>query len=326
VSSAASAQTDATCDGTVRPWVAVAFLGSRWAPELRRGVLQDLAAGLRLKGIDTCALGREGKKPPLAVVELDAGEQERVSVGIEIYDALTQKRVIREVDLRPLAADARALAIAAAADELLRASWAELALEDAPPPSEPPPPEVQRVLRRSIAPAKVGARDRAVGLRGALDLHGGGQTWLGADTFVSFWLGERVGLQLALGLREGLREDAAHGRVESRALTGSGQLLLALLARGEELELSAALGTQVASVRLAGEADAGGRDAEGSGVDVHARAGLQLHVLALAWLGLGAELCSGLPLRSVAARDDGREVTSTGGPSLHASLGAEVVF
>lgn len=314
------------CEGTLRPWVAVAFGGVQWTQALRDAVMEDLAAGLALKGIDACALGHAGRKPPLAVVELKAGEDERVSVGIEIYDALTEKRVIRELDLHEIAIDARSLALAAAADELLRASWAELAIHDAPKTKLPAPAAVQRTLRQSLDPSRVGARDTIWGVRATLDQHAGGQTWLGADTFITLWLAERVGFELGVGLREGLAVASNHGRIESRGLAASGSALVALLQRGDIIELALAFGAQVASVRMLGSAEPGARAAQGAAVDVQLLGGLVLDVTPIDWLALRAQLGGGAPVRSVEAADDGDVITSTHGPALHAGLGAGLRF
>jgi hypothetical protein len=304
----------------------VAFGGLHFTEALRSGVMQDLAAGLTLKGIDACPLGHEGRSPPLAVVQLDAGEEDKVAVAIEVYDALTEKRVIRQLDLREVARDARSLALAAAADELLRASWAELAIEDAPPPARAPPPEIQRTVRESMRPARVGGRDTGWGVRATFDVHAGGQSWLGADTFVAHWLSERIGFELGVGLREGLSVDAAHGQIDSRALIGSADLLVGLLPRGEVVGLALAIGPQVASVRVIGASVAGTRAAQGAGVDVHARAGFLLGIEPWDGFALHLRLCGGVPLRSVKAIDEGEVATATNGPSLHAGVGAELRF
>jgi hypothetical protein len=317
---------EAECGRAGRPWVAVAFGGQAWSAERERAVLEDLRAGLRLKGIDACRLGATGSEPPLALLELAAAAEARVSVGIEVHDALTEKRVSRDLDLRRVAEDARSLAIAAAADELLRASWAELALSDAPEPARPPPPEVEQTMRESIAPARFGAstRDHAIGARGAFEHHGAGLAQLGGEAYLGVWLAPRWGIELGAGLREGLRRDAANGSVHSRALTSAADATFALLPRGGALELAAKLGVAIASVRMRGEPRAGAVASEGAGVDVHARGGLALAYALWPALALRVDLGAGLPLRSVEAEDDDRLAASTGGLQLLASFGTEL--
>ncbi len=322
----AQAEDAERCGPAGQPWVSVAWKGQAWQPAQQRAVLEDLRAGLRQKGIAACPLGSAGSAPPIALLELEAGDEARISVGIEVHDALTEKRVLRDLDLRALEPDARALAIAAAADELLRASWAELALDDAPAPSRPPPPEVQRAVRSALTPSRVGQRNVALGVRGAVEHHGGGLTLLGGDAFVTVWLSERFGLELGLGLRQGLTEDAAHGRIESRALCSALELALAVLPRGQLLGLHAMLGVAVASLHLRGDAETSARDAERSGLSAQARAGVVLSVALLDAFALRAQVGLGAPLRSVEASDAGRVVGSTGGLELHAGLGVEARF
>lgn len=316
------------CGRAGRPWVSVAFGGQAWTAELERAVLADLRAGLRLKGIDACRLGSEGAEPPLAILELVAAQQERVSVGIEVHDALTQKRVSRDLDLRALAEDARPLAIAAAADELLRASWAELALSDAPEPARPPPPEVERSVRESIADTALAprTRDHALGARVALEHHGAGNAQLGGDAYLGLWFLPRFGVELGAGLRQGLRRDAEHGSVQSRALTAAADVTYALLPRAPGFELSAKLGVALSSVRMRGQPAAGALAAEGSGVDVHLRAGFALALALVPALWLRADVGAGLPLRRIEAVDDGQVAASTGGLELRGGLGTELRF
>jgi hypothetical protein len=337
---AAQLAIDRDCGRAGRPWVSVAFGGQAWTAERERSVLEDLRAGLRLKGIDACRLGSEGGEPPLALLELEAVEQERVSVGIEVHDALTEKRVSRDLDLRRVAEDARPLAIAAAADELLRASWAELALSDAPAPSRPPPPEVQEAMRRSFSAAHLStggnakalgggassARDHAFGARGAFEHHGAGHAQLGAEAYLGVWFEPRWGFELGAGLREGLSRDADHGSVQSRALTSAADVTFALLPRGGGLELAGKLGVSLASVRMRGRPNAGAVAAEGAGVDVHARGGFALAYALWPALALRADLAAGLPLRSIEAHDDDRLAASTGGLQLLVAVGTELRF
>jgi hypothetical protein len=322
-----SARAQQDCARAGRPWVSVAFGGQGWTAERERAVLEDLRAGLRLKGIAACPLGSEGRDPPLALLELLAADEQRISVGIEVHDALTEKRVSRDLDLRELADDARPLAIAAAADELLRASWAELALADGPEPARAPPPEVEQSVRDSLSPAAfASARDHALGVRGAFEHHGAGLAQVGGDAYLAVWFAQRWGFELGAGMRHGLRRDAEHGQVESRALNSAADLTFALFPRGRAPTLAARLGVAVASVRMRGQAGAGALAAEGSGVDVHARGGFALSWAPWPALALRADLGAGVPLRSIDARDDGEIAASTAGLQLLVSAGTELRF
>ena len=217
-------------------------------------VLLDLRAGMMLSGIDACVLGTKGSEAPLAMIELAASGEERVAVGIDVHDTLTAKRVLRDVDLSAVSDDTRALALAAAAEELLRASWAELALQDAPPPERDPPPEVERAVSKSIAPAKVGRRDLALGARLAFEHPSGGLTWLGGDALVSVWPAQRWGLELGAGMRQAPAQHSTHGELSARAVGAGVHLLVALFPRDRALGLRGMLGLQLMSVRVSARA------------------------------------------------------------------------
>jgi len=315
---------DDPCLVSAQPWVAVAFSGASFSPELERAVLLDLRAGLRLKGIEACVIGRAGSSPPLAVLQLSAASPERFTVSIEVHDALTEKRVQRDIDMTGVAADARSLTIAAATDELLRASWVELALADAPAPSREPPAAVREALRESLEPARVGQRDLALGVRFESAYFGAGLGWLGADLLATPWLFEHVALELAAGARAGLPRQGEHGEVSSSALLGGLALRIALVERTAPLGVDALAGVAVASVRMRGEARAGGRSFTDSALDVHALFSLLFRAALAPWLDLRLELGAGAPVQGVEATDEGVVAASTHGIQLRAALGAEL--
>lgn len=323
VAAQSSAQQDPCLFGS-EPWVAIAFSGPAFSPELERAVLLDLRAGLRLKGIEACIIGQAGQEPPLALLELTATSPAHLSVSIEVHDALTQKRVQRDVDLTGVAEDARSLTIAAATDELLRASWVELALSDAPKTDRPAPPEVQAAVRDTMEPTRVGQRDLALGARVSAAYFGAGLTWLGGDVLATAWLADHAGVELAMGARAGVPRHGQHGELHATALVGSLSLRLALSERRAPLGVDALIGAAVASVRMRGEAEDGARDASGSGFDVHALGALLFRASVAQWLDLRLELGAGAPLQAVEATDAGAVVASTGGVQLHGGFGAEL--
>jgi hypothetical protein len=328
-SSGAAAQSSraAACAHAGQPFITVAFGGAAWTHELESAVLAELRAGLRLRGIEACTLGSESGEPPLALLELHAMAENRVAVGITLHDAITEKRVQRDVDVHEVSADARALAIAAAADELLRASWAELALSDAPAPARTPPPEVEHAVDSSLAPARTQRRDRVLGARAAIEHHTGGVTWLGGDGYAGLWPDDRIGVELAFGVREGLRRSARSGAVETHAVGGALHLVLALTPRKAALAVACKLGAALSSVRMRGVDEARMTIARaGAGWDAHVHAGVVGSLALSPAFALRAEVGAGLPLRSVAAVDVGRVVVSTRGLQLLSALGAEVRF
>jgi hypothetical protein len=320
----AASVAERACGRAGRPWVALAFMGEDWSPEQRDAITADLRAGLRLRGIEVCALGTEGSEPPLAMVQLGAPSAQRVSVSIDVHDAITEKRVLRDVDLRHVTLDGRGLRVAQAAEELLRASWAELALADAPPPAAEPPPEVtQAVIPAQSAPD----RSRMLGVRFAAEHHGAPATLLGADAAFSWFFAERIGAEVAFGLRRGLRADATHGSIDTSSYVGTLALAVALLPRREAFGLQAKLATAVSHVSFEGRGDsASTRAHERALLAAGARASLVADLWLSRALDLSIELGPGVPLRAATARDTGSSVVGTGGLELHAALGLAVAF
>jgi hypothetical protein len=101
-------------------------------PALFAEVRTDLASELAHRGIEVCGPGSTPREAA-GVVVLSASDS---TVVIELDDRVTHKRVGRDLTLAGLPANGRALAIAIAIDELLRASWAELDLNREGTPEE----------------------------------------------------------------------------------------------------------------------------------------------------------------------------------------------
>jgi hypothetical protein len=312
-----------SCAGGGRPWVALSYEGADWPRALRENAAADLRAGLRLRGIDVCAPDASTNSKPVARVELRMSGTERVLVSIDVYDAITNKRVLRDVDLHRATPDARGLLLAQAADELLRASWVELTLHDAPEPATAPPPAIVEVIQSEPLAARPAT---IVGARGAFEYHTGGETWLGADAIVELWLSRRLGASIAAGLRSGLPADAPHGRIESSAIVASADLLTPLWSAASRYNVCVMLGMQAADLALSGRASSPAHGYSRRGVALSARAGVLASFRPSPRLRVAVEVGPGLPLRAVAAYDTGQRVSSTSGLQLRATLGLGGVF
>ena len=321
--------TAAACGGTDTPWIELALSGANWPRSLRMNLTADLGAGLRLRGFELCLVAPPssraapaagaGRKPPLARVDMSVQESERSLVRIEIHDAVTDKHVIRDVDLHAVSPDARGLILAQAADELLRASWLELALSDAPEPVQPPPRQIAEAIQRPIFVPVPGP---VLGGRFAMEHYGGGISLFGADAFADFWLTRHLGASIAVGLRTGLPIDAPNGRIDSSAVQFGADFHLPLWPAEMRYNLGVLLGVQVANLAISGQAPQRlVRAYDRSALAANARLGVlgSWHI----WsdIRLSAEVGAGLPLRTVSAADSGREVSSTSGLLLHFSLG-----
>lgn len=89
---------------------------------------------------------------PLATVRITLHEKADFQLALEVEDAVTVKKVVRNLDLQEIPEDSRALAIAIHIEELLRASWAEVLLQRQAPGEKraPPPPKVvQKTVERA---------------------------------------------------------------------------------------------------------------------------------------------------------------------------------
>jgi hypothetical protein len=306
-----------------RPYVELTFEQGGWDPKVQHSIRADLAAGLRTRGLLVCGPEQRGSDPPLASVQLSAAELNRVSVEIQVHDALTNKYVMREVDIRALPPDARGLALATAAEELLRASWAELALEDAPEPTREPPQEVVNAVRPVVAAPREG---HVLGARMVGEHHSAGQTLLGPDLFFDVWFNEHFAAELAIGYRRGLTDSAKHGSVASEAAVFSGDALFALVGQGAPLLLMMRAGVSVASLHFTGRARGNNLGYEQSGLNITARAALVLRLALGDFAELRLDAGPGVNLRAVTAVDDGDDVTGARGVLGHACLGFGVVF
>jgi hypothetical protein len=302
--------------------VLVRFVGEDWPPVLARDTREDLRAGLRVRGIGLCTVEDTITVELVATVVLHWNPFDAPLVSVEVQDELTNKRVLRDLRLVTIAPDARALALAQAADELLRASWVELRLQDAPEPARPAPKVVQETVQLPVVQSAPASQTKVLGARFAGEVYGGGLRLLGADAYMAFWLAEHLGLSVAIGARASARIQAPHGSIDASALTASAGLMVALWPREARFNVLINLVGHVGELALTGRGNmvkvrsqsqmafiASGR------LDVRSilrlTEGLQIE------LGLGP----GLSLRAASAFDTGSAVMSTRGLELHGTLG-----
>lgn len=285
-------------------------------------VRSELGAGLRPSNIDVCEREQGAAEEALALlgVELTNAEQERYR--LDVTDAVTRKRVSRELSLSALPPDGRALALAVAAEELLRASWAELALRGPHSAGTEAPPEVRAVMDRAEPPppAPSPTRPSALGARLGFEHFGGGQSQLGGDVFAALPLGGAWGVVAALGARRSLSVDAPHGSIEGTGWGAELGLSAALWRRGG-LDVAAFAGSRLLRLTLTPKAAEGVASQSQSGFAVSARAGLAFALgkpgVFRSYTALGA----GHALRAFSAADTGEVVTGASGFELLASTG-----
>jgi hypothetical protein len=271
-----------------------------------------------------CSAATEGKTKPLARIHIALHGGAAATIRIE--DAVTKKTVEREVDVADLPADGRALPIAIAADELLRASWAEVSLrpevEDANP-KEPVPP----VVRASVAPPRTTlpfARATELGLRATVNVYGGGQTHLGGALYVrrdlASWItGEAFGYA-----REAVPVTAADGTIRAHAWGGGLSLDLHLVHAGLA-RFGVKAGAEIGYLLFDGSARAGAGASTFGSVVASGHLGV-IGAFDVRPIRVSAAILGLAPFRSASALDGAETATSVGGPGIEAALGAGVTF
>jgi len=289
-------------------------------------VTKLLRAELAARDIDVCPASDGPEAPSIATVSVSANP-EGALVEVEVHDALTAKRVSRDVDLGPIPQDGRPLTLALIADELLRASWAEIALKHAPAPAQPVPPGVRDAVREDVpGPCSTGctlARWEAVAeaeaWAGSLGLYG-------AD--VRFAVDAAWGLAATarVGIREAPAAQAADGRIHPSAVLGGVGLSLRAVPRGSRYGMDAVARVDVVRVTYDATPNASAAGASRSDTTLLVGAGIDGWVMLGAPTALVAEILIDTPTRPVAAGDAGRSVVALSGAGVEGGVGVRVAF
>jgi hypothetical protein len=290
------------------------------SPEVVRLLRAELAA----RQIELCSEGDDQRGGAIAAIAFSP-RSEGASIVVEVRDRLTAKRVSRDVDLTGVPPDGRALTLAVAADELLRASWAELALMNAPAPSSPVPDAVTEAVRRDLEPWQHSRVVAGIAAIAVADTWGGSATFFGADLRATAWLSPRVTAELRLGARDAPSATAPDGAVHATALlAGLGASLHTLWSARYGLYSVVRLD----AARLSFDATPNPRSVGSAQAETTLLAGAGLG----GWVLLGssarllAEVLGEVPLRPVIAVDAGRRVLAVSGVGLEGGIGLGVFF
>ena len=310
----------------------------------RARLAEQLSASLAQHDIATCR-GQGESAETLAEVIFEAPEGARAS--IRVRDVVTRKEVVRVVRIGAVPADGRPLALALAADELLRASWAEILLARAPAPPPEPPPQVRAVVEASLAtaptptagpaPAEPGpeparpdtslpprvdaGRSFTLGAALAGEHAAGGLTLGGLDARFAVYPIDRLALTARLGARAALASTSADGSATATAFVGGAGLSIALLPRRGVLGVELPIRADVEDLLFSAHPLPGAHGADGSAIGVSATAGLAATVrFARTWL-LDVEAVGGVVLRDVSAQDGGAGLTAWSGGVVGAAVG-----
>lgn len=308
------------------PYLELSMEGA-WPEGTRGGVVAELRAALRAQEFNLCLIEGD-QRDSVAMIRLKHISDGRVR--IEVHDAVTDKHVWRELDVSGFDESSRTLAIAIGADELVRASWAELMLEGAPEPATPPPPQVVAVVERAVEHAAetrgIASSSFPVWLDAAVNLehYTGGELHLGGSLSIEPWMHRRAGLRIGLGGRSGARRDGDLGSVRARAVSGELDLVLGLWGEAKRgWQLVGIAGAFVGWLRFRTRPEPGVTGQDDSGVIAGAKA-----ALALRWSAGPArfflEAGLGAPFSGVAALDGDARLSGAYGLQTHARIGIGV--
>lgn len=314
---AGTARAERTCAARGRPIVELT-VESGDDRGLRDGLVEHAVAELSARGIDVCT---EAASAPVArlyvtVLALE-GQDPRATMAVE--DTLTRKRVERTMELRAMPSHMRAIAIASAADELLRATWAELELRDAPRPDAPPPREVVRAVTSSVA-----RRDRAptfeLGVAGVASAFPTNRDAMGGELSAVRWFADRVGVRGLVGTDFGFARSSEHGSAKADSVFFGGGVAVGFTPVRAAWGMGAWADVSAVRVAFEGTPAPGAFGNHGSLWTGLASGGLEVWGRKDAWrwgVGVGAAM----PFAPARASDEGRTVTSLEGLGVIARLG-----
>jgi hypothetical protein len=320
------AEADTGCGRGARPWVAIRVAPTFGDPTLHETISAQLRAGLSRRGIDVCARAAPRAAAPIASVELLGMSSDEIRVSVTVFDAVTDKHVSRNVDLSRLPRDAWALALAVAAEEVLRASWAEIALESARVPKERVPAAVERTVRDSLSEELVNQAARSpptasAGTAVVADWYAGGQAQLGIEARGSFWLTPRLSVLASVGLRRAVPADAPNGTIRASALSGSAGAAFTLTDPRAWAAVDGNARIELTRVEFDASPRAGAAASSQSATALYVKAGPSVFIPLGSALRFSAEMLGGIPLRSARAGDAGEPVTGLSGPAFMLGLG-----
>ena len=318
-------------------------------PRGRARLVEQLSASLARHGIEACS----GDAKPLAEVLFQMEGRAGVEVRVVTRDEVTRKDASRVVRMGTVPADGRPLALAVAADELLRATWAEIALTRAPAPPPEPPPEVKALVEASLppppppppppaptpaalpapsprpespppSPSASAARPLSIGAAISGESSTGGLTLGGIDLRLAVWPLPRLAPTLRLGARVAPESSATDGTAAPSAWLAGVGLLLGLLPRERAFSLVIPVRADVERVQFQAHPSRGARGTDQAAVAVTAALGIAASFrMAPAW-SIDVEVTGGAVLRPVEANDAQASFTAVSGALIGASLGLNV--
>lgn len=287
---------------------------------------RHLRSELRERDIDLCTT--RPTKAPLARVKLHVEHPAAgpVMATISIDDEVTHKHVERVIDLTKLPPETRPLIVAASTDELLRASWVELQLADAPPPAMPPPPEVIAAVTSTLSPIAAPPNHFEVGVLAEVSSFFGERTGVGGGLVGAWWFVPRAALRARFSATYGLSESTTNGRVRADTTSAGLGGMFALVPTERVVGARLEAGVQAARVAFEGIANPGTTALRGADWTAIASLGAEGWVAVTRELRLTLGASALYALRPVRALDEQSRVMAIEGFGAEATLGALATF
>lgn len=317
------------CPAPGESWLRVAFAGDGFTAALRARVIEQLGAEFHAHNLGLCeASGAPTDPPPLADIVLALSADAVLS--LEVRDAVTDKRIARELRLGSVPRDALALSITLAAEELVHASWIEAAFAPPPAPATPPVPQPVPAPVRELNAREIAAMPQApraahawlaeAAVMGAGEWAAGGQTDLGGD--VRFTLGGRLAMSALAGVRLAPTVTSPNGTVSGRELLAGAGVSYSIVPRDAVWGGDVGIRAELIDVKFSGNPGAGN-------VQPHSGAALGAILSGTlgGWVRIGGpwrivgEAAVGAPVHAVTARDSGETTTGVSGVTLGLALG-----
>jgi hypothetical protein len=366
--------------GPPRPVVRIVFSGGADAPSWFDGFAAHMQSELALRGIDVAVVRAFGEAGPRS-----SGESSAAAAGADaelVVDAPSALRPVlrfsvapgaggssdtgsgghvRQVNLSRVPSDGRALALAVAADELMRSTWSRavpaersssraeegdakargndggkgtneenasdagkkgaVAASDADDGAG-----VDAASARDSNEAAAGrripnAKRSSIGVAAALEAFTAGQTQIGADLRWAVYLLPRLDLEVRGGFRSIARRETTHGSVDGSAIVGGGALAFHIV-DGSLASLLVVGRAELWRASYAGQARDATVDASaGAALGFVVGAGPRGRLMVTRSLALDGEVLAGFSPMATTANDGGSSVVSTNGAALMTSLG-----
>jgi hypothetical protein len=306
-----------TCGARGWPWIAL--VDAPWPPpfdgDFRARVLGQLAAGLEARHLELCATSNTaGAASALAISVIGPD-----TLSVTVRDSVTGKRLEREIALAAVPGDARPLTVALVADELLRASWIELALPDAPVAAHSVAPQIAALALVPIAPAP---HSWELGAALAAERFGGGTRQAGVDLVVRAAPARPLWLHAAIALRRAADVHAADGLVRATVLGADVGAEVALPPADRRWHLAVAASGRLLRASLSGEPRPDARGGQATATAFYLCAGVRGALRLTQSFGLSLEAAFGVPVRGVDLLDGATRVAGLSGPMGSLAFGA----